>query len=213
MALIFANLSALKAGLTSWMADGSLDADTLDRAVALTEAEMRRRLRIFKMEVTEDLTISGETLVVPSRFLAVKRAYIPGYEALDVLDGEALVRKLADNRGTSGRPDAFALEGREDQLPILRFAPIPDQTYTLRLTYLADPALLDDDDCNVILDEYPDAYFYGCLSHLGDHARNKERLPDWQAKFDAAMAGILQADLDDKIAGSTLVPRVPFRIA
>ncbi|NJO38335.1 MAG: hypothetical protein HC871_12930 [Rhizobiales bacterium] len=212
MALIYANKSALKAALISWMADGNLDADTLDRSVALAESDMRRRLRVFSMEVTQDLVISGETMVAPSRFLSVRRAYIPGYQALDYLTPEALVEKLA-LLPASDRPTAFTLEGREDLLPVLRFAPIPDQSYTLRLTYLADPALLDDEDCNAILDNFPDAYHYGCLSHLGDHARNKERLPEWQSRFDAILADIIGADLRDKVDGSTLVPRVPHRLA
>jgi hypothetical protein len=213
MALIFANRSALKAGLITWMADGNLDADTLDRSIALAEAEMRRRLRVFDMEITQDLTIAGETLVVPSRFLAVRRAYIPGYQALDYLTPEALVEKLADHRGHTERPEAFTLEGREDLLPVMRFAPVPDQTYTLRLTFLADPALLGDDDSNAILDNYADAYLYGALSHLGDFVRNKERLPEWQDRFAAILTDIGRADLRDKIDGSTLVPRAPHRVA
>lgn len=210
MDLIYANKSALRAAVTSWMADGSLDSDTIDRAIALVESDMRRRLRVFQMEITQDLTISGETLVVPGRFLGARRLYIPGHRPMGYLSPELLVHHQFD-RPEASAPTKFTLEGREDALPLFRFSPIPDTTYTLRLTFLADPALIDNDDCNAILDNWPDAYHYGALVHLGDHVRNKERLPDWQARYDAIMRDIMDADIKDKVDGSTITPRSVYR--
>lgn len=206
MALIFANKGALYASLVSWLADNSAAIETLDRAIALVEADMRRRLRIFQMEVTADLCTNGETMVVPSRFLAVRRLYIPGYRAMGYLSPELIVDHQVDNPGP-GRPTKFTLEGREDILPVLRFSPTPDAEYMVRLTYLADPALTDAEDCNSILDQYPDVYHYGALSHLGDYVRNKERLPDWKNRYEEIIKSINDADLRDKVDGSTLRPR------
>lgn len=205
MALIFANKAALRASLLSWMSDGDIPQDTLDRAIALTEAQMRRRLRIFHMEVTVDLTLSEETVTVPSRFLSATRLYIPGNLPMEYLTPELLIKHQVENP-SAGIPSRYTLEGREDELPFFRVSPLPDTSYTLRLTYMADPALLGEDDCNAILDQYPDAYHYGSLTHLGDYVRNKQRLPEWRQVFEQTLEEIYQIDLKDKVDGSTLRP-------
>ena len=210
MATSFPNRSALKAGLTAWMADSTIASDTLDRAIDLVESDLRRRLRTFHMEMTEDLILDAETLIVPSRFLAVRRAYIPGYRPMDYLSPELLIEYQVD-RPTAGVPERYTLEGREDKLPILRFAPLPAASYTFRLTYLRDPALLGDSDCNSILDHFPDVYLYGCLSHLGDYVRNKERLPDWLSRYETIIDDIIDSDLTDKVDGSVIYPRSVYR--
>ena len=210
MALIFANKSALKASVISWLADGSIADETIDRAIALVEADLRRRLRLFQQEVSTELPLTKETITVPSRYLAARVMAIPGRRPMEYLTPEGLLNHQVDNPGT-GEPTAFTLEGREDQLPIFRFSRAPNASYTVRLLYIADPALQSDEDTNAILEDAPDCYHYGVLTHLGGFVRNKERLPEWGKAYDSIVESLIDADLRDKVDGSALRPRSVYR--
>lgn len=195
----------LRDQVQDFMAD-EYEVRDLDRAIALCEAGIRRKLRVLEMEITTDIPITGETLTVPSRFITARRLYIPGnkpmtYETPDQIIGFQVQRD-------KGQPRFYSLEGREDALPFFRFAPFPDsEDYILRLTYLADSGLVSDDDCNVVLELWPDVYFYGTIYHMMAFARNVERMPNVKGLYDEAIAEIQHADITDKINGSVLVAR------
>lgn len=208
---VFATKADLKAAVKDWLSEEGIDDETLNRAIALIEADMRRRLRVFQMEVTADFPIDSETETVPSRFLQPKRIYIPGYKPLIFQTQEQLVARQV---GVSAdRPLFYTIEGVEDALPILRFSPVPDSTYTARLTYIADPALLSDTDCNDILEQWPDLYQYGTLTQLTGYLHNEERLPGWVNAYESILQGIITADLKDKTSGSTLLPTKIYKVA
>lgn len=194
----------LRDQVTDFMAD-QFEARDLNRSIAMCEAGIRRKLRLLDQEVTADIALSEETLTVPSRFLSARRLYIPGQKPMDYLNPDQLIRRQVER--SNGRPRNYTLEGREDGLPFFRFAPKPDSEYTLRLTYLADQALVADDDTNVVLEKFPDIYFYGTIYHMLAFARNTERMPPVKLIYEAAIAEAEIMDIRDKIDGSSLVPR------
>jgi hypothetical protein len=199
----------VKASVIDWLSEEALDDVTLDRAIALVEADVRRRLRVFQMEITTDFTIDQETEVVPSRWLAAGVFYIPGHKAMIYQTPEQLAGRQV---GTSAsRPLYYTIEGVQDALPVFRFSPAPDVSYTARLTYTADPALIDDADTNDILVNWPDVYHYGTLSHLAAYVGNEARLPNWERLYKLAMSDVQTADRNDKDGGSTLIPTKLYR--
>lgn len=200
-----ANKGDLKDQVKDFMADDFDDAE-LNRAISFCEAEIRRKLRILDMEVTTQLPILSETLTVPSRFLAARRLHISGSKPMGFITPEECINQQV-SKG-KGRPVSYTLEGREDGLPFFRFAPIPDTTeHVLNLLFLADMALIDDDDCNQILQKQGDIYFYGTVYHMFAYARNIERMPDVKRIYEEAIANTQSQDIRDKIDGSQLRAR------
>lgn len=201
----------VKASVKDWLHEETLADLTLDRAIGLVESDLRRRLRVFQMEVTADVTIEEETFVVPSRFLAVVRLYVPGKKAMIYQTPEQLVERQVGQ--AADRPLFYTIEGVEDALPKLRFSPVPDVSYGARLTYIADPALVSDSDSNGILNEWPDVYHYGTLVHLAAYVGNEERMPNWDRMYRAIVTDIQAADRHDKDGGSVLMPSKLHKVA
>ncbi len=201
----FLSKSDLRDQVGDFMAD-DYEVRDLDRSIALCEADIRRDLRILQQEVTVDIPLLGETLTVPGRFLSARVLSFPGNDPIDYLTPDALRREQVKRE--TGRPRSYTLEGREDGLPFFRFAPAPDSTdYVLNLVYVADSALINDDDCNDILAKWPDIYFYGTIYHMMAFARNVERMPDVRSIYKTAIADTGLMDVRDKIDGSPLSPR------
>lgn len=203
--LTFVNKGDLKDNLVSWAAEGDFDSLDLDRSIGLCEADLRRKLRILDTQKIIDLELSGETLRAPARFLAAQRLYIPGNKPMEYRSPDALIDHQLCHAG--GTPSSYTLEGSEDELPIFRFSPAPDATYSVRLSYTADLGLIDDDDCNQVLAYHGDLYFYGALAHLAMFLRNEDRLPAVIDYYRAAVADLQLSDIRDKVDGSRLVPR------
>jgi hypothetical protein len=216
MTLAFQNKSELKARVRDWLADPDFDGAVIDTAIALTEAKIRRELRVRAMEVTQDFPITGPTQTVPSRFLAIKRLYIPGYKPMINVDQDRLIELLALETSTPPeQPTYYAIEGREDGLPNIRFAPLQTATasYTAVISFFADPALIDDEDANDILYEHPDVYLYGTLTHLSGYLEDQNRVPRWGDLFLEAVGSLTRGDLDDRVAERDIRPRVIGRLA
>ena len=205
----------LKAAVKDWIAEQDLSGGVLDRAITLVEADIRRRLRVFQMEVTADFVISAETTVVPSRFLSLQRLYIPGRRPMTYVSGEDVAIALAREQVTvnDATPRFYSLEGVEDALPVIRVAPAPSASVTARITYTADPALISDTDCNAVLDQWPDIYHYGTLTHIGGYLGNEDRLPKWEKRYETALTDAQGADLADRVDGSSLAPTKVYRVA
>jgi hypothetical protein len=96
-------------------------------------------------------------------------------ESLDVY------RKSNDN--VTGQPIYFALV--DDSI---EFAPTPDGSYTVQLTYYSKiDALSDSNTSNFLSTGYPDAYLYGSLKHASIYLMEDERVPLFTAQFEKAL--------------------------
>ena len=206
------NKSELKAVVRDFIADETFDDKVLDTLIALTDAELRRELRILPMEKSQAFTLTSDRLVVPARFLSVKLLYLEVHgrkrplrpSTLDQLVDEYGCRDLAP-------PVVYALEGVEDQLPVLVFGPTPDASYTGRLVFMANPALLDDADFNDILLDQPDLYVYGTLTHAEAYIKNAERTAVWGALYGRALESAKASDTRDRVSGGVLTPTARYR--
>ena len=206
-----ANLSELKAALKGFMAEESFDDGVLGMFVALADADLRRELRLLPMERTATVTISEETEPVPDRFLSVRRFTIDhGGQRHKLTSQPAEI--MADYADLTARmPSFYTIEGNEGALPVFRFYPLPDQVYTAKLLFDADPALLDDDDFNDLLLQQPDLYLYGALLHAEAYVKNPERSVVWGTLYGRALSAAKSSDLRDRYAGGTLAPTTAWR--
>lgn len=156
-------------------------------------------LRIRAMETSADLTISAQTVALPTRYLGVRRQYISGDNGLKIgmVSPDAFWGEFASPTYT-GRPFRYTIEGEN-----FVFGPSPDSTYTGKLLYWQKFAALSaDGDTNWLLTNAPGAYLQGALIELYDY------LKDWEAKTNAhkTFAGIVNAlnsaDKTDRFSGS-----------
>lgn len=191
----FANKAALRSGIRTWLSESSIPDATVDIAIALAEARINRKLRLLDGEANTTLTISAGSKAVPSGFRGVVSAYLSTSPRtpLTLTGAQDLSDRLRDD--STGKPLWFAVEGNGDLSPVFRFAPSPDQSYSMVLTYTRTWALVEDDDTNTVLDSHPDVYLYGALVHGRLKLQAPERLPDFKLLFDEALA---EAAMDDR---------------
>ena len=165
--------------------------------LSLVEDKLGLELRIRPMETSADLTISSQTVSLPSGFVAQRRLYISSSpnKPVNYMAPEAFwERYLATETGT---PKAYTIEGDS-----LVFGPAPDTTYTGKILYYKKfDALTADSDTNWLLSNARGLLLYGALLEASlyfKHA-NEEALK-WSTVYD---------DLMDKVKGADRMDRFP----
>ena len=82
------------------------------------------------------------------------------------------------------------------------FAPIPDDTYSIELSYCQRiPALSDTNPTNWLLNLYPDAYLYAALCEAQPYMIGDARLPVFEQRYQVAVQNI---NAIDWYTGSTM---------
>lgn len=104
------------------------------------------------------------------------------------------------NLGTTGVPRyAAVLQGK------LRFAPVPDQSYTLRMSYwLKIEPLSDTNTTNWLLLDSPDIYFYGSLLESAPYLKHDERLVTWKTEYNERLEELHGATVNAQYGGGTV---------
>lgn len=175
----------LKAAVADWLNRSDLTSVIPD-FITLAEGEMKRRLR----RATEATTIyisaanmNGPTDMAEPISLRLD-TNTPSLDLpLRLCSPEMLMEVEAASAGVAGRPTHWAFYDGQ-----LQFAPTPDQSYDGKLLYYQQlTALSGSVASNAILAEAPDAYLFGALAQAAPYLEHDERIPVWQAKFDAAI--------------------------
>lgn len=142
--------------------DGATDKfvtpDMIQTYIQLAESELNRELKIQDLIATVPLNISTVSSPLPSDFrgvVALEFDSIP-------FDCEWFPtrREMKDKYYNSiGRPPGYIIQGGT-----IIFSNTPDISYPMTLDYYqALTPLTSDNDVNVILSKFPDAYLYGCV--------------------------------------------------
>ena len=121
----------LKSNIATYLNRSDLT-DAIDTFIDSTEAEFNRRLRVKGMIKRATATLTGQYLAVPTDWLEATNLQIDGgdfsplfQQSIESMD---VYRKANDN--VTGQPIYFALV--DDSI---EFAPTPDGSYTVQLTY------------------------------------------------------------------------------
>ena len=157
----------------------------IDTFIDSTEAELNRRLRTKEMIKRATATADSQYLTVPTDWQEAINIEITSnnfsplfQQSIESLD---VYRKSNDN--VTGQPIYFALV--DDSI---EFAPTPDGSYTVQLTYYGKiDALSDSNTSNFLSTGYPDAYLYGSLKHASIYLMEDERVPLFTAQFEKAL--------------------------
>ena len=168
--------------------------------IQLSEAEMSRKLRHWRMENRATAEIDGQYSALPADFLEPIRLHLEtgDYRALELISQGEMQKRRMQNLDTSGKPAFYALTQGE-----LEVYPTPDGTYDLEMNYYAKiPALTTSNTTNWVLDNYPDAYLYGSLVHSAPFLGEDARMTTWAALFQSALGGIMAESEQAKFGGS-----------
>lgn len=161
--------------------------------IRLAEADIYERLRVREMETPYSLSVTGQSMTLPTGLIGIRRAYLDTdpkvelqYMAPPQFWGEF------DETGT-GRPWAYTQEGG-----LMVFGPSPDATYTCKLIYYKRPdALAPNVTPNDLFVYQPDLWLYGTLAHACVFTQDDERLATFKQAFAEALA---RADLSNEKA-------------
>jgi len=180
---------------------------TVDTFIDLTEAEMSRRLRHWRMERRSTAILSSQYVPLPSDFIEPVRLSITSGDTY-VLEAESqaqLIDRRAKAGNTTGLPRYYAIiDGT------IEVFPTPDSDYTLEMVYVSKvQALTSSNTTNWVLDYFPDAYLYGSLMHTAPFLEEDQRLTVWSSLFEKAVESINQENANAKFGGAGL--RVKIR--
>ena len=205
------NYANLKTAIANFLARDDLTSE-IDDFIDLTEADFNRRLRIRPMEVVDSsFSIDAATEALPTGFLKVRSFVLttPNPDRTLVL---MTPFHQAETTGSdsSGQPRGYSIEGSN-----FRFSPVPDSTYTARLSYYKafDP-ISSSTATNHILTNYPDIYLFGALYFGSTFLRgmDPQTVTQFKGQYEAALQQAEIADSKDKYNGSPLVQRTGINI-
>lgn len=180
--------------------------DRIPEFIDLAEAKMKRDSRL--REVSELSFTAAEGYSLPTYFKSVIDLYHDGATAfgrIKIVDPDELSnRKL--NHGDTGVP-RFASVIDLSSGKLLRFAPEPSGTYTLKLVFDTelDP-LTDSNTSNWLLDQAPDLYLFATLAEAEAYLQEDQRVQMWLARYEDA-ANRWRKNKDRQAYGGSLTPR------
>lgn len=178
--------SDLRSAVSDWINRSDVSDSTLNDMIALAEARFRRDSRI-RNPVFTTLSVDSQEEDLPDNFHELREVVHQGSEVFGALE-TAGIGRLEEINGREGdaaaAPTHVAVIGKSK----LRFAPVPDDTYTLLLYYYETvPNLSSTLQSNWLLEDHPDIYLYGVLSESAGYLHHDERRQLWESRLEAAI--------------------------
>lgn len=199
-----ASYSDLQAAVIEWL---HRDGDTAFAArlpdfIALAESRANGHLKSRAMELRTTLTCTPGVAYVslPSDMLEMRRLSVSStnpVQTLKYLTPDELSKDYAYT--STGVPYVFAVIGSSAQL-----GPIPDQAYSLELSYMQKIPPLASNSTNWLLTSYPDVYLYGSLIQAATYVQDFSILTTLQTLYRDAVENM---NAIDWYSGSTMAVR------
>ncbi len=201
--MAFSNYSELQSLVANYLARDDLSSQITD-FIKLGEIRLRRDLRLRQMLSTTDLTISSQTVSLPSDFLELRDLHL---DTTPVLQLDYLSPSFFFRNGRTkerGQPVFFTMTG-----DTFVFGPIPDQTFTGKLLHYAAPDFLSDSNTsNTFLVTAPDALLYAALGEAEPFLMNDQRLAVWASLYDRAKNNLTASDDAAEYSGNPMTMSV-----
>ncbi len=194
------NYSDLLQDIREWMLNDDVKPE---RMVQLCEAKFGRDLRTRQVEVTNNITLTGREVALPTDYSqAISLSLDQEESILDLVS----IERLRESRAyyLQGRPQLYAISGNN-----LVFGPTPSANPVALFTYYAKFVPLSaTNQTNWLLDEAYDLYLYGSLLHAGPYIKDTADSQFFLSVYNDAMDSIREADTRSRYAGSSL-KRIP----
>ena len=196
----------LQTAVSNWLNRDDLTAVIPD-FIALTEADMQRRVRHWRMEKRATASFDAQFSEVPNDWLdtiklSVSTATGPQEVALVSHADMADLRRTTNDQG--GTPQFYSMSAGQFEL-----FPTPSEATTGTLLYVAQiDALSNSNTSNWILDRFPDAYLYGALQHSAPYLSDDQRIAIWGALYQSTIDAINADSENSKYSGTGLRMRI-----
>jgi len=196
----------LKTAIANWLNRDDLTSVIPD-FISLTEADMERKIRHWRMEKRATVQLDDQYSRVPSDWLESIRFYLSGgdtYELRQTSHSDMINRRM-NAANVSGRPQYFAMSDGAFEI-----FPTPDAAYTAELLYYGrTPALSDSNTSNWVLEYAPDVYLYGALMHSAPYLVEDQRAQVWASLYQSAIDNVNMAS--EKARSTTSGMRMSIR--
>ena len=175
---------------------------TIDTFIDLTEADIKRKVRHWKMEKRATVELDDQYSRVPTDWLESIRFYLTSTPTSEVqlISRREMFDRREGRSDTTGRPEFYVMSDGAFEI-----YPTPDASYTAELLYYAEnDALSSSNTTNWLLTDYPDVYLYGTLTHTAPFLGEDARLPIWAQLYQSALDGVNMASEKSRYSGSGL---------
>ena len=203
------NFGELKTAVANWLERDDLTS-RIPEFISMAEDRIAKdiRIRIRAMETSSDLSISAQTVALPTGFIKARRFYLDGTPLvrMEFLPPEEFwIRHLATQ---TSKPNFFTIEGENIVL-----GPAPDTTYTGKLLYYQRfTAFSADVDTNTLLTEARGIYLYASLLEAAPFLEDDPRTLTWATMYDDLADNIQKADREDRYSGAPLMTRTDVQV-
>ena len=171
--------------------------------ITMLEADLNSDPRVRRLVNEGDFVISAEDVSLPAATKQIVSWRHDGplyYGPLEDVDINSL--SVVKAGSPTGIPSHYSIVG-----PLVaRVAPAPatGETYTTQLQYWQGVPALSANSTNWLLTNYPHIYLYGTMLQAQPWIKHDERLPLFEAKYEAALEK-LHLDIERGRWGSHLV--------
>lgn len=200
------NYTELQASVATWLNRTDLVAAIPD-FIALAEAQISRRLR--RSTVRASVTVSDPAYALSADVAELRSLRLVTADTRkDIAIAICTPEVLNEHRAVwpaIGRPRYAAVVGSS-----LLLVPAPDQVYTMEISYFPRLIPLSGSNLtNIVLTEASDLYLFGALKEAATYLEHDERVPLWEAKFEAALNQLAIVREREEFSASLHPARLP----
>lgn len=201
----FSTYAELQTEIAEWLDRTDLTS-RIPGFISLAHGYLNRTLRTQAQYAVVDSNVSSPYLALPDDWLEtinIDRLDSIG-SPLEYLSPSALL-SVAKQHPAPGRPRCYSIVGGR-----LRFLPVPDKEYPIRMEYYRKiPALSGTNTTNWLLTANPDVYLHGSLLYANKYLRDTEGMAVAKADLDEAVS---QIEAADERSGAVKTPRVHAKV-
>jgi len=190
----------LQAAIADWLNREDLAA-VIPSFIALSEADISRSLRDYRMEKRSSATLDAQYSALPVDWVETVRIHLTATTSrLELVSDGALADLRAARADATGKPTHYAHTSGG-----LELYPTPDASYAAELVYVAKvPALSASVTTNWLLSAAPDVYLYGALTQSAPYLKDDQRATVWASLYRAAIDNINLTSDRTRYSGSGL---------
>lgn len=167
--------------------------------IALAEAEFNRVLRITGQVTNTTLSVSGNPTTLPTDWLSNKSVLVYAGGQWRQVDPQSEETIRSYNAG--GYPKHYAISGTN-----ILFAPSPDGTYSVSLTYYAQiPALSNTTTTNHLLTSAPELYLWRAIYEGAKWMRDMDLATMAQGEYVRYLTDVMTRDQDRQYGPGTVM--------
>ena len=181
------NYTELQSTIADWLNRDDLTT-VIPTFISLSEKQMQRVVRHYKMIVRKTATLDTQYTSLPSDWLETIRVSLTSGDThrLELVSLDDMVELREKSGNTAGRPRYYAHVGET-----IEAYPSPDSSYQMELMYYQKiPPLNVSTTTNWLLDTAPDTYLYGALMQATPYLSDDERVEVWGGLYTSAIQAL-----------------------